>query len=246
MYIDLETCTNCAKCILTCPVNAIYVDRSVKHVAIDQELCVECGVCYRSNFCEDNALVRPDLQWPRTIRAALSDPLIVNPETRIPGRGTEEMKTNDVTGRYGRGYVGIAAEMGRPGISATMVDIQKVSRALAKHHVEFCPQNPITALMVDQETGDLNPEVLGERVLSGILEFNVPLDQAPEIFETLHQVSQEIDTVFSLDIISLSEPDGSVPMFPMLAETGVTASPNGKNNMGLGRPAYNFFGEQTK
>lgn len=246
MNIDLGTCTNCALCILTCPVNAIFVDRSIKHVVIDEGLCVECGVCFRSGFCEAGALVRQELKWPRTIRAALSDPLIVNPETRIPGRGTEEMKTNDVTGRYGRGFIGIAAEMGRPGISATMVDIQKVSQALAKHHVEFCPQNPITTLMVNRETGDLNPEVLGERVLSGILEFNVPIEQAPAVFETLRQISQDIDTVFSLDIISLSEPNGSIPMFPMLEEAGVAASPNGKNNMGLGRPAYDFFGEQTK
>lgn len=240
MYIDNEACSNCARCMLTCPVGAIQVDRSVKHVVIDQELCVECGVCYRSGLCEDNALVRPVLAWPRTIRAALSDPLIVNPETRIPGRGTEEMKTNDVTGRYRQGYLGIAAEMGRPGTGASFIDIQKVSRALSRHGVEFCPKNPITSLIINSE-GDLNPEVLGERVLSGIIEFDVALENAPQVLETLRQVSQEIDTVFSLDVISLVEPDGSVPFFPILENCGITPSPNGKNNMGLGRPAYHFF-----
>jgi hypothetical protein len=185
-------------------------------------------------------LVRQELAWPRTIRAALSDPLIVNPETRIPGRGTEEMKTNDITGRYRHGYLGIAAEMGRPGIGTSFVDIQKVSRALSKHGIEFCPQNPITSLIINRE-GDLNPDVLGERVLSGIIEFDVPLEDAPQVLETLRQVSQEIDTVFSLDVISLVEPDGSVPMFPLLVQCGFHASPNGKNNMGLGRPAYHFF-----
>ena len=239
MYIDYEACSNCARCILTCPVDAIHVDRSVKQVVIDQELCVECGVCYRSGFCEKNALVRPSLTWPRTIRAALSDPLIVNPETRIPGRGTEEMKTNDVTGRYRHGYLGIAAEMGRPGIGTSFIDIQKVSRALAKHGIEFCPQNPITSLIINS-AGDLNPEVLGERVLSGIIEFDVSLEVAPQVLETLRRVSNEIDTVFSLDVISLVEPDGSVPMFPILDDCRVSPSPNGKNNMGLGRPAFNF------
>lgn len=240
MYINLETCTNCANCMLTCPVGAIQVDKSIKHTVIDQELCVECGVCYRSGICESNSLVRPALAWPRTIRAALSDPLIVNPETRIPGRGTEEMKTNDITGRYRHGYLGIAAEMGRPGIGSSFVDIQKVSRALSKHGVEFCPQNPISSLIINRN-GDLNPEVLGERVLSGIIEFDVPLEDAPQVLETLRQVSKEIDTVFSLDVISLVEPDGSVPMYPVLEEIGITPSPNGKNNMGLGRPAYHFF-----
>lgn len=240
MYIEIETCTNCANCRLTCPVGAIQVDRSIKHVVIDQDLCVECGVCYRSGICDSNSLIRPALAWPRTIRAALSDPLIVNPETRIPGRGTEEMKTNDITGRYRHGYLGIAAEMGRPGTGTSFVDIQKVSRALARHGIEFCPQNPITSLIINRD-GDLNPEVLGERVLSGIIEFDVPLGDAPQVLDTLRQVSQEIDTVFSLDVISLVEPDGSVPMFPILEECGIVASPNGKNNMGLGRPAYQFF-----
>jgi len=240
MFIDNDVCSNCARCMLTCPVGAIQVDRSIKHVVIDQELCVECGVCYRSGLCEDNALVRPVLAWPRTIRAALSDPLIVNPETRIPGRGTEEMKTNDVTGRYRHGYLGIAAEMGRPGIGTSFVDIQKVSQALARHGIEFCPQNPITSLVINKN-GDLNPEVLGERVLSGIIEFDVSLEDAPEVLDTLRRVSKEIDTVFSLDVISLVEPDGSVPMFGILEKSGIAPSPNGKNNMGLGRPAYHFF-----
>lgn len=245
MYIDKTLCTNCAKCIPTCPVDAIYVDRDTKHVAIDYDLCVECGVCWRSGICEFAGLIRQELTWPRTIRAALSDPLIINPETRIPGRGTEEMKTNDITGRYRRGYVGIAAELGRPGTGASFVDIQKVARACAKHGVEFCPQNPVTFLMTDTSTGDINPEVLGERVLSGIIEFEIELEKAPAVLDTLREVANEIDTVFSLDIISLAEPDGSVPMFPMLAEAGLTPSLNGKNNMGLGRPAYDFFGESA-
>jgi hypothetical protein len=150
------------------------------------------------------------------------------------------MKTNDVTGRYRHGYLGIAAEMGRPGIGTSFIDIQKVSRALSKHHVEFCPKNPISSLIINQD-GDLNPEVLGERVLSGIIEFDVPLEEAPQVLDTLRQVSKEIDTVFSLDVISLVEPDGSVPMFSILEACGIAPSPNGKNNMGLGRPAYHFF-----
>lgn len=244
VYINEEICTNCAKCIPTCPMGAIYVDRNRKHVTIDQELCVECGVCYRSGACEQAALVRPTLTWPRTVRAALSDPLIVNVETRIPGRGTEEMKTNDVTGRFKRGYIGIAVELGRPGTGTSFVDIQKVTRACAQHGVHFCQQNPVTFLMTDTNKGDINPDVLGERVLSGIVEFEVSLEEVPAILDSLREVSEELDTVFSLDIISLVEPDGSVPMFPLLEKAGFRPSPNGKNNVGLGRPASDFFGDR--
>jgi len=176
----------------------------------------------------------------------LSDPLIINPETRIPGRGTEEMKTNDVTGRYKLGYVGIAAELGRPGVGASFVEIQKVSKACAQHGVHFCPQNPITHLMVDPETGEINPEVLGERVLSGIVEFEIRLEDAPDLLKTLQEVSNSLDTVFSLDIISLVDPEGQVPLWSLLDQVGITPSPNGKNNMGLGQPAYDFArGEQS-
>ncbi len=242
MYIDDEICTNCAKCIPVCPVDAIYVDRIRKHVALDQDLCVECGVCYRSGVCEVAGLVRPVLSWPRSIRAALSDPLIINPETRIPGRGTEEMKTNDVTGRYKRGYVGIAAELGRPGVGASFVDIQKVTRACARHGAHFCPQNPITSLMTDSSRGDINEEVLGERVLSAIVEFEVTLEKAPTLLEALRGISESLDTVFSLDVITLVETDGSYPAFAILEKIGFMPSPNGKSNMGLGHPAYDFFG----
>lgn len=241
MLINYETCTRCAKCIPTCPVGAISGNRSAKRVAIDQELCVECGVCYRAGVCEAGALTRSELTWLRSIRAALSDPLIVHKETRIPGRGTEEMKTNDVTGRYKRGHIGLAAELGRPGIGTSLRDVEKVAMACARHGVVFEPQNPVTALMVDKSTGQINPEVLNERVLSAIIEFEVPLEKATTLLAELRAVSQKIDTVFSLDAIGLAEPDGSIPIHDLLLAEGFSPSPNGKNNMGLGKPAYDFF-----
>lgn len=245
MYIDGKLCTNCAQCMYTCPVGAIYVDRARKRMTIDQELCVECGVCYRAGVCEPEALVRPELTWPRSIRAALSDPLIIHKETRIPGRGTEEMKTNDVTGRYKRGDIGLAAELGRPGISASFRDVEKVAMICAQHEVTFEPNNPVTSLMIDTSSGRMNPEVLNERVLSAIIEFKVPLEKAPAILEDLRAVSHEIETVFSLNAISLVEPDSSAPILSMLEKLGFQPSPNGKNNMGLGRPAYDFSQEAS-
>jgi ferredoxin len=244
MNINKEVCTNCVKCLPTCPVDAIYIDKEKKQVSIDQDLCVECGVCYRAEVCLSHGLVQPVLTWPRTVRAALSNPLIINPETRIPGRGTEEMKTNDVTGRFKSGQIGIAAELGRPGVGTSFSDIQKVSRACAKIGVHFCPENPITSLMVNKKTGDINPEVMGERVLSGIVEMTVSFAQALLLLRQLKEVSKELDTVFSLDVISLVEQDGSIPMYEILQEIGIPASINGKNNMGLGKPGYQFFDKE--
>jgi hypothetical protein len=191
--------------------------------------------------CPTDAFVQNELVWPRTIRASLSNPLIVNKETRIPGRGTEEMKTNDITGRFKPGHLGIAVEMGRPGTSATFVDIQKVAKVLASHGVAFCPENPITFLMTDKSTGEINPEVMNERVLSGILEFEIPLEKADALLKDVVKVSQEIDTVFSLDVISFVEKDGRIPIYKILKRNGFTPSPDGKNNMGLGKPLFHFY-----
>jgi len=242
MEIDAERCTRCVKCIPICPVGAIRLARPEKRVIVDQGQCVECGVCYRTSVCEVGALIRTELVWPRSLRAALSDPLIVHKETRIPGRGTEEMKTNDVTGRYKRGHIGLAAELGRPGIGTSLRDVEKVAMACAHHDVVFEPQNPITFLMVDQSTGQINPEVLNERVLSAIVEFEVELRKAPLLLADLRTVSFEIDTVFSLNAIGLVEPDGSVPAYNVLLAEGFSPSRNGKSNMGMGRPAFDFFG----
>lgn len=242
MDINQGVCNQCAKCMPTCPLGAISVDRATKHVVIDQEKCVECGVCYRSGVCELSGLTPPQLTWPRSIRAALSDPLIIHKETRIPGRGTEEMKTNDITGRYKWGHVGLAMEMGRPGTSTSFRDVEKVTMACARHGVTFEPKNPVTSLIADKGTGQINPEVLNERALSAIIEFEVPLKKLPALLETLRRVAKEVDTVFSLNAIGLVGPDGSNPVYDTLVDLGVSLSPNGKNNMGLGQPAFDFFG----
>jgi NAD-dependent dihydropyrimidine dehydrogenase PreA subunit len=241
MFIDQEKCITCAKCLPVCPVAAIVVDKPTKTIVIDEEYCVECGVCLRSMVCPTDAFVQPELSWPRSIRAALSNPLIINKETRIPGRGTEEMKTNDITGRFKPGHLGLALEMGRPGTGASFTDIQKVARVIAAHDVEFCAENPITFMMIDKRKGLINPEVMGERVLSGIIEFEIPVEKADALFADIKEIGREIDTIFSVDVISFVEKDGNVPMFEIAKKNGIRLSPNGKNNMGLGRPLYEFY-----
>jgi len=223
-----------------CPVGAIQINRVEKSVHIVLDECVECGVCKRAAVCPTDALQQQELVWPRTIRSNLSDPLIVHKETRIPGRGTEEIKTNDVTGRYKRGHVGIAVEMGRPGTSTSFVDVQTVAGALARLGVRFEPQNPLTALMADKTAGTFPAEVLGERALSAIIEFDIRTAQLPAVIDALKAVATQIETLFSLGICSLVEPDGGQPFLHMLKSAGIPVSSNGKTNVGLGRPAFDF------
>src|SRR5512135_1229736 len=150
---------------------------------IEEDECVECSVCLRSGCCPADALFQPSLAWPRIVRKNFSDPLKIHPETRIPGRGTEEMKTNEVTGRYRRGMYGMAFELGRPGVGARFHDVEKVAKALAALGIAFEENNPVTKLMVDRKRGLIKPEVLNEKVLSAIVEFMIPADRLSQVLE---------------------------------------------------------------
>ena len=158
---------------------------------------------------------------------------------RIGGgsRGTDEMKTNDKTGRFKDDDVGLALEFGRPGIGFRFYDIEKASAALAKLGVEFEPFNPYTVL-IDTKTGKIKKEfkdVLNEKALSAIIECKTPKEKLPELYNACVEVAKKIDTVFTMDIISKMSGD-DVILKPILDEAGIKVRINGKTNVGLGRP----------
>ena len=113
------------------------------------------------------------------------------------------MKTNDVTARYPRGRVGVAAELGRPGTGTRLRDVEKVIRTVIPFEVDFEKDNPVYALIADLSTGKLKEEVLNEKVLSAIVEFSITPDKVPAVLKALKEVSQEMGTVFSVDMCSL-------------------------------------------
>ena len=234
MQIDQKKCQTCAKCIPFCPVGAIRIKE--KKVVIEYDDCVECGVCARSGACPDGAFIKEDLPWPRILRAEFSDPMIPHKKTDIQGRGTAEMKTNDVTGRVRRGEVGVAVELGRPGVGTRFTEVEKVTREVARLKIPLEEANPVSALVQDHDQGTFAPEILGEKVLSAIVEFKVPLMRLREILGLLQWVLPKLETAASVSLIGCSERNGRIPLEEVLTRGNITFYPNGKVNIGLGRP----------
>ncbi len=238
MIIHKEICVGCGRCQPYCPTSAIHFE-DLKSV-VDQGICYECGSCLRASICPVDAIEEaPNVfDYPRALRKYFSDPNATHALTGIQGRGTEESKTNDVTLRIGPGEVGIGIEVGRPNIGMDLPNIQKITRALARagiHEIE--PNNPVQDMLQNKATGDLKPELMGERVLSAIIEIQVKRERLRTILHTIKEVAKEVDTVFCLDVFTLLEPGTAIPkeVLEVIEAEGLSWRPNAKINMGLGR-----------
>lgn len=241
MFIDSSKCVKCKKCVPYCPRNAILEKDGV--MTIDMDLCVECGVCKKWAKCPRDAIYNVHLEAPRAYRKAFSDPFGKHENTALKhmGRGTEEVKTNDVTGVVNSlDYISLAVEMGRPSVGSTFADLEKVAMAVAPYAIKFEENNPVTALMTDKKTGKLDPTVLGESVMSAIIEFSCAMENVKAVLEALKAVAPQVNTVFSLCIIArVDEETDTIPARKFIDELGLDVDgTSAKTNLGLGRPRY--------
>jgi len=237
MYIDPELCKKCVDCIPVCPVGAIRI--ADKKVVIEYEACVECGVCRRLNICAQGAIKQVDpIPYPRILRAAFSDPLHRHESTDVLGRGTEEMKTNDVKNEFTSEIIGFSVELGRPGAGAYLRELEKITKKSVALGAHFASYNPVMALMEDQKTGALKKEVLGEKVLSAIAEFTVPREKALEVLGELIQfANRELETVATISLIARNDRENPHAFLRDLEvhgkKFGYVPYPNGKVNIGM-------------
>lgn len=264
MNISHEKCVACGNCTYVCPMGAIYIDPAVKRARVNRDECVECYACYNGlskehlppktvratrkamrallmrfepdpDICPTDAIEPDELVWPRVVRRAFSDPRVPHESTGVAGRGTEEVKTNDITNRVKVGQVGFTVEFGRPGVGARFFQIQEMSRALAKIGINFEPNNPVTTLMTSTETGDIREDIHNEKVLSAILEFQVPVEKAEEVIRTVWEVEKRIDTIIVMGVgVRCDENGEDKTVMPILQKLGYNPV-RAKTNLGLGR-----------
>ncbi|KUO58354.1 MAG: hypothetical protein APF84_15350 [Gracilibacter sp. BRH_c7a] len=233
MKIDHEICIGCEECIAYCTMGVISIQDGLAH--IDHDECVECGVCLKLKVCPLEAIYQDELRFPRIIRSSFSNPEMPHARTKRHGRGTEEMKTNDVTNRFKEGEIGLCIEVGRPGIGTRLRDVEKISMALAQAGILLEEDNPIYDHVEDLLTGKLKEEVLGEKVLSAIVE----VKEKPEIIalalDGLKELSSTLETVITLSVICKVREDESIPDYDKLNKLGYTTNGHAKVNIGLGR-----------
>jgi ferredoxin len=213
----------------------VFWSVSGKKMVIDYDNCVECGVCLRLEICPEGAIKQvEEIPYPRVVRAVFSDPTRPHQDTEVGGRGTEEMKTNDVTNLFVRGKIGFSIEVGRPGIGAYLIDLDRVLRKITTMGVQLAEDNPVISLIADRSTGALKSELLGEKVMSAIAEFFVPEEGVFEFIEEMeHFLDTEIDSVATMSVIARADDGGRCGFLDRLKAHGQNPYPNGKVNIGM-------------
>ena len=262
MKIDPDKCVACGNCVPVCPMGAISIEPAIGRATINTDECVECFACFRGmskehlnplmvravrrvaklfrfrfdpepDICPTDAIVPQELAWPRIVRRAFSDPQVPHESTGIHGRGTAEVKTNDVTQRVKEGEAGFVVEFGRPGVGARFREIQHITTALAQLGVEFEENNPVASLMTDRSRGLIREDILNEKILSAIVEIKAPIERVPAVLQSIRALAGEVDTVISVGVSTRCDLAGNDLLGAILEREGYPVY-RGKTNLGLG------------
>jgi hypothetical protein len=245
---------------------AIYIDPVIRRATINRDECVECYSCFNGlsqehlnpamvrtvrkvfqmmrlrfdpepDVCPTAAFEPEELVWPRVVRRAFSDPRVPHESTGVEGRGTEEVKTNDVSGRVKVGEVGFTIEFGRPGVGARFREIQEMCWALAASGVSFEKKNPITTLMTDVPSGTLREDILDEKVMSAIVEIKTSIERTEEIIRLVWEVEKKVKCPIAIGVGTRCDSEGEETVVaPILERLGYKLV-RAKTNLGLGRVA---------
>ena len=173
------------------------------------------------DVCPTAAFEPDELAWPRIVRRAFSDPRVPHESTGVHGRGTEEVKTNDVSGRVQVGEVGFTIEFGRPGVGARFRDIQKMCyRAGASRRRVRKEESRHVA---DERRFHAAPSAKTfwtKRCFPRSSRSKCPVERAEEIIRLVWDVEKQIDTVVALGVGVRCDQDGEENVVaPILEKT---------------------------
>jgi len=237
MRVNKEKCIGCMACHPYCTVGAISLVEweGKKKSETNQSACVECGACMRSRVCPKDAITMPELEWPRKLRAHFSNPYAGHLPLKKGAPPAPDPKMNEMADRIKSGMTVVWVEIGRPGVSASLRDVQKICTALAETGVEFDPGSGVTALMSDPDRGRFPEEILDERGLNIMVQFSTSDQALPGVLQTLKRVSTQIETVFSIGLSNRLDDSATIPAASVAGKAGFIVKPDAKIVVGLGR-----------
>jgi hypothetical protein len=241
---------------------AIYIDPTIKRAKVNLQECVEYYACYTGlsqehlnptivrttrkifqmlrlrfdpepDVCPTAAFEPEELTWPRVVRRAFSDPRVPHESTGVEGRGTEEVKTNDISGRVKSGRPATIELAGPASASGCARFSSCAGRSLTRGRVREA--EPDHLLMTDVATGTLREDILNEKLMSAIVEIKVPVERVEEIVRLVWDVEKRVDTVVALGVGTRCDEKGEDNVVaPVLERLGYSLE-RAKTNVGLGR-----------
>jgi hypothetical protein len=99
--------------------------------------------------------------------------------------------------------------------------------------VEFERNNPVTSLMSDPAKGKIREDILGEKILSAIVELKTVLEKVPLVLRTIEENASQVETVISIGVSTRCDAQGDESLGKLLEEKGYPIY-RGKTNLGLG------------
>lgn len=225
-----------------CPLEGVLIANSVGPIndpviTLLEDACCDCGNCLRWADCKTGALQQSKNvdSFPRQVRRLFSDPVFVHSSTGVPGRGTEECKTNDVTDRVQPGQVGVLLEFGRPGVGTRLATVEQLLKALASKGFTVIEDNPVRELLANINTGELLPGLAEQVVLSIIVEYVVTLEQTELFLAEIRRLKHQLEGVFSLSVMFRDTSRQWELLETVLKTHGFGMQSSSKVNFGLGR-----------
>jgi hypothetical protein len=89
--------------------------------------------------------------------------------------------------------------------------------------------------MTDVTTGALREDILGEKLMSAIVEIKVPVERTEEVIRLVWEIEKQIDTVVALGVGTRCDETGDETVVsPILERLGYRLH-RAKTNTGLGR-----------
>src|SRR3954447_25914488 len=89
--------------------------------------------------------------------------------------------------------------------------------------------------MTDVSTGTIREDVLGEKLMSAIVEIKVPVERTEEIVRLVWDIEKQVDTVVALGVGTRCDDTGDETVVaPILEKLGYNLQ-RAKTNVGLGR-----------